>query len=877
MMGDCRDSCTIMTYNMHGLNQGCELLNHVCERSIFSFIFLQEHWLTPDFLFKLDVVAPGYTCFSVSSMESQTSAGLLRGRPFGGLAILVKESLRKFCSVVQANERFIAVKFCDVLLINVYFPCSSRQDYKDISIDILSQLELVIESSDKVIIGGDFNCNLDVDNWSSNLLSDFMSNCGLLQCNKLCSKYDSLSAYTYVHESLEQYSYLDYFLISKNLSALLSDLQICYDELNFSDHMPVYIQLDNFLKCNFASDVPASAVPIAQGSVADVCLKYRWDHADLMAYYEMTRKGLEPVLNNIKNFKSFGKHDGMSLDENEHQNARYTINYLYNGTVCALSDAAQHIIPRIKVNGLKFWWDQEMKDLKQKAMASNKLWIAAGRPRHGDIFVIRNSDKYKYKNTIKNRKLSERQEFTNDLHEALLHKNMGSFWKIWNKKFGSDRARTSSIIDGTYEPQEIAEKFANYFASTCSPADSKNSSDLVKFLQDFKVYNGGLVDNSHFSVELIDDVVSRMNKGKAAGLDGLTIEHIVHSHPIIYIILKELFYLMLVYGVVPDAFGRGLTIPLPKLGHIKSVMELENFRGITISPVISKIFEHCILRQFSEFLSTSDAQFGFKRNLSCSHAIYSVKQVVDYFVSGGSTVNICTLDISKAFDKVNFTILFTKLMNRNFPKSIIKVLFDWFNNSYICVKWLGVCSSCFRLKSGVRQGGVLSPVLFAIYVDDILLKLHNSNIGCIVKGVVLNSFMYADDLIILSCSLTDLQRLINMCSHELVNLQLSFNVNKCCCLRVGRRFAVTCCKIVIDEHEIDWVSELRYLGVFLKSGHILKCNLEHGKKKFYGCLNSILARTGNKADIVLSLCNSYCVPVLLYGTETFDLNKTEKS
>ena len=69
---------------------------------------------------------------------------------------------------------------------------------------------------------------------------------------------------------------------------------------------------------------------------------------------------------------------------------------------------------------------------------------------------------------------------------------------------------------------------------------------------------------------------------------------------------------------------------------------------------------------------------------------------------------------------------------------------------------------CYLVKSGVRQAGVLSPVLFSIYVNDILVELNNCSVGCIVKGLVANVFMHADDLIILSASLTDLQRLINV-------------------------------------------------------------------------------------------------------------------
>ena len=80
---------------------------------------------------------------------------------------------------------------------------------------------------------------------------------------------------------------------------------------------------------------------------------------------------------------------------------------------------------------------------------------------------------------------------------------------------------------------------------------------------------------------------------------------------------------------------------------------------------------------------------------------------------------MCTIDISKASDKVNLLILLGKLMDRNIPSRVINVLFDWFAESYITVKWMNVLSLRCEVNSGVRQGSVMSPVLFTIDVDEI--------------------------------------------------------------------------------------------------------------------------------------------------------------
>jgi len=89
---------------------------------------------------------------------------------------------------------------------------------------------------------------------------------------------------------------------------------------------------------------------------------------------------------------------------------------------------------------------------------------------------------------------------------------------------------------------------------------------------------------------------------------------------------------------------------------------------------VSKVFEHCILRRFSDFLNTHDSQFGFKKSLGCSHAIYCVRNIVNHYVTNGSTVNLCALDITKAFDRMNHHGLFVpKLTRRHVSVTLLMV------------------------------------------------------------------------------------------------------------------------------------------------------------------------------------------------------------
>ena len=90
---------------------------------------------------------------------------------------------------------------------------------------------------------------------------------------------------------------------------------------------------------------------------------------------------------------------------------------------------------------------------------------------------------------------------------------------------------------------------------------------------------------------------------------------------------------------------------------------VDNFGGISISPVLSKVFEHCIISRYRRFFVTSDNQFGFKKSVGCSHKIYTARCVVDNYIQCGSTVNLCALDISKAFDRMNHNDLHYFILN----------------------------------------------------------------------------------------------------------------------------------------------------------------------------------------------------------------------
>lgn len=259
------------------------------------------------------------------------------------------------------------------------------------------------------------------------------------------------------------------------------------------------------------------------------------------------------------------------------------------------------------------------------------------------------------------------------------------------------------------------------------------------------------------------------------------------------------------------------------------------------------------------------------------HAIADVKNTINYFNKRGSTVNLGLIDIRKAFDKVSFWGILLLLQRKKIHPDIIQIIENLFLGSSATIKWNGAFSMPVDITAGVRQGGVLSPLLFAAYVDIVLTILEESNLGCYINKRCLNSFLYADDLILIAPSVLDLQSLLSLSSDSFLNLGLEINPGKSYCLRVGNRCRATCQDIKVNGKLIPWVSEARYLGIVIKRNTHFACNWFDSRGSFYRAVNSILGSLGPnpRLDVILKLFQSTCVPILSYGISAISLSQTE--
>ena len=177
----------------------------------------------------------------------------------------------------------------------------------------------------------------------------------------------------------------------------------------------------------------------------------------------------------------------------------------------------------------------------------------------------------------------------------------------------------------------------------------------------------------------------------------------------------------------------------------------------------------------------------------------------------------------------------------------------------------GCISSFFKVTNGVRQGSLLSPLLFSVYMDDLSIRLSSLNIGCFSGNKIMNHIMYADDITLISPSLFGLRTLLKTCEDYSHDFDIKFNGMKCKCLTFSaKRLSFTVGKVIFCDVVLDWVSTITYLGVKLSWNLDDKSEVMAQLRNFYARSNFIIRRFSRCSVLVkLRLFMAFCSNIYL--------------
>ena len=235
-------------------------------------------------------------------------------------------------------------------------------------------------------------------------------------------------------------------------------------------------------------------------------------------------------------------------------------------------------------------------------------------------------------------------------------------------------------------------------------------------------------------------------------------------------------------------------------------------------------------------------------------------------MSRNSQVFAAFLDCTKAFDRISHHGLFIKLMERKIHLCYLLIFVFWHLNMTCRVKWGSVMSEEFEIPLGTKQGGILSPKFFSLYVDDLIKLLRKRGIGWHLLELFVACIMFADDLALVAPSRTDLQKMINICTEYCGKFCLEFNSKKSKVMTFGKCLSSSA-PLTINGENVEFVHELKYLGTMISSGNHLYFNPRTDVANFFRASNSILSvLTDAHEHTLLQLVYTNCVPILTYAS-----------
>ena len=809
-------------------------------------------------------------------MKRTHNSAIKSGRPYGGTGFIFNKEFSPFLHPVlqYEGERISVMKLldsdCTIFLINVYFPFKqSGDEHRAEFLDLLGSIENIISSNPtaKFIITGDFNYNIyDLRAPISQTIVSFLNRHGLMSTHELDPSFSSNTSYTRCCVKSGTYSILDYIFISRSLRDRVRACTISYDGRNPSDHVPVSMEIE--------------VAPLSTGDGSHVDIKnsrINWSsisHAQLVNY----EQSMEFMLDSIHIPTGLIHGDKYCCSTTHFSQIED-----YYLSVFSVLEKCDSLLPRKSSRGKKgkdFWTDS-LSQLKQESVEAYEDWRSNGRPSSGAVFDRKKQCHYRYKAELRRQRRLTAGKKSDEMSDNLLNKNFSGFWKAWKKVAHAHEPPVNRIGDAVTEPA-IAAAFKSYFQEIYGQNGTDAHGNLRrKFEERFPDYVMERIDESIIPYLLTwDDMISitgKLKEGKSTN-SNITAEHILYGSPKLIVHLHLLFNAFIQHGFVPSNFLKGTISPTVKnsSGNLNSA---DNYRGITLCSVVSHLFENALRLKFGKYLISDELQFGFKPNHSTCHAVFTLKSCINYYTQRNSNVYVAFLDFSKAFDTISHCGLFLKLMDRKVPLCFLLTIMFWYTNMEYNIKWSNVHSESFPVECGTKQGGILSPDFFAIYINDLIIQLRSTGIGCHVIRRFIACLLFADDVSLICPSRGSLQRLLNICADYCLEFRLKFNIGKTKIMVFGKlsKSVHSISKIALYGEEIEYVSSCKYLGFHILSNTEFSVSVNEDLRGFFGSVNSILTSVRQpRENVMMQLLYSNCIPKLTYGAAVKDLNATEK-
>ena len=679
-----------------------------------------------------------------------------------------------------------------------------------------------------------------------------------------------------------------------------STVDYCIVSTDFIDHIEDFI-VDDFEKCLSDKHSPISvSMKYAKKRIFSI-EKHHYSNNDydshLKKKYFKWNSELTHTFSNSLNENEINKIVEMiEVVRNKPQISSQSVNdivnevkqvYFKSATLCGMSwQKKTGTTIATASSKMKPWFDKECMNLRKKFLnLRNKIKKCKDEKTKMDMESVLKTLRKQY-NTVLDEK---RSKYVSDLQDNLRkvkNNNTGDFWKYLNKaNFKPNHCANVSI-----------DAFKDFFELLNKGVDFENKCTVDEKSPPSEANCASLELNYQILEEEVENQLKKLKNNKSSGDDLVLNEMLKYSNKPMIKLLTKLFNLILDCGKVPLDWTVGILCPIYKKKG--SVKDPDNYRPITLLSCLGKLFTSILNNRISYYFDIcnlmGEEQAGFREDYCTLDHTFTLYCLIDIYLSQKKRIYCAFIDYKKAFDSIKRNLLWSKMLKYNINGKMLRVIQNMYENAKSYVRSNGQQSELFECNIGVRQGDNLSPLLFAIFINDFentlrencngvnLLtsdlkeKLLKENICVYLK---LFTLLYADDTIVLAESENDLQEALNVVHKYCKDWSLNVNIQKTKIVVFSRGKIRNKPIITFNNQQIEVVDDYTYLGTVLNYNNRFskarQKQISQAQKALFS-LRSKSLQLSLPVDIELELFETLVLPILLYGSEIWGLESNSQ-
>ena len=365
----------------------------------------------------------------------------------------------------------------------------------------------------------------------------------------------------------------------------------------------------------------------------------------------------------------------------------------------------------------------------------------------------------------------------------------------------------------------------------------------------------------------VEKVIAGLKMNRAPGVDGVTSSMLKLAGPLFISMFTDLVNTAFKEGQVPESLAVGKMTLIDKKAPSLFVKDK---RPLTVSSVLLSVITKILHGRLDPICEAEGyygaVQYGFRKNLSMSDCVFILLAAIRRAKRKGQTISFC--DIAKAYDSVDRELLYLKLDSLGFGGRVKALIQSMYYNDCVQVRIRGGLSAPLWFTKGVKQGCVLSPLLFALYISSLGNFLHSLQEGVNFDGLVVSALFFADDLVLISPTRRrGMERMFRAVQRFCAGMHMRLAVSKTIILTNGPEDSSWL--VSEDEPELEALLVGKYLGVDIqvKGRNLVKARMLAVARSYAHTIIGLTRSGLNRALIAIKLWECCAVPAILYGAK----------